>query len=82
MYEEIWRRRKKKMLTFHSAIIARLQPGVVVSFETVLPLPASAPVIAASLHKLLFVRSTQPGFWPIPEAFLPDQVLQHLVRTQ
>lgn len=63
-----------------TGIIARLQPGVVVSFETVLPLPPSAPVILPSLHKLLYVRSTQPGSWPIPESFLPDQTLTQLVR--
>lgn len=70
----------KALFSVIEGIIARLQPGVVVSFETVLPLPASAPVIAPSLHKLLFVRTTQPGSWPIPEAFLPDQTLTSLVR--
>lgn len=70
----------KALFSVIEGIIARLQPGVVVSFETVLPLPASAPVIPPSLHKLLFVRTTQPGSWPIPEAFLPDPSFTQLVR--
>eukprot|EP00898_Chlorokybus_atmophyticus_P001350 jgi/Chlat1/2215/Chrsp17S02775 len=36
-------------------------------------------VVAACQHKLLFARSgTTAGFWPIPEAYWPDQTMQSL----
>jgi hypothetical protein len=83
----------KGMLSEIDKLLPRLQPGVVVSFDPLPPPPIpvydnpdaaftpTPPPAPQCLHRMIYIRSPQGGFWPIPESFLPDNSLSQLVRS-
>lgn len=59
----------KTLMTHMETIISKLQPGFVANFECIANSTINIP---PCLHKMVYIRSSPNGLWPIPESFFPD----------